>query len=66
MRSTDELKETLAAEQREDLSFGNGEAVKELPVKYQEVTSHLFTMGASPPPQIATVLQQKESTVTPT
>lgn len=61
VRSTDELKETLAAEQREDLSFV-WEAVKELPVKYREVI-HLFYYEGLSTAQIAAVLQQKESTV---
>lgn len=42
IRSTDELNESLIAEEREDLSFV-WEAVKELPVKYKEVI-HFFIM----------------------
>lgn len=61
VRSTDELKETLAAEQREDLSFV-WEAVKELPVKYREVI-HLFYYEGFSTYEIAGILKQKESTV---
>ena len=42
VRSTDELKESLAAQQREDLFFV-WEAVKDLPVKYREVI-HLILL----------------------
>lgn len=61
VRSTDELNETLAAEQREDLFFV-WEAVKDLPVKYREVI-HLFYYEGFSTRQIAAILQQKESTV---
>ena len=61
VRSTDELKESLAAEQREDLSFV-WEAVKDLPVKYREVI-HLFYYEGLSTAEIATILEQKESTV---
>ena len=61
VRYTDELKETLAAEEREDLSFV-WEAVKELPVTYREVI-HLFYYEGCSTGQIAAILQQKESTV---
>lgn len=61
VRSTDELKETLVAEQREDLTFV-WEAVKDLPVKYREVI-HLFYYEGFSTSQIAAILQQKESTV---
>lgn len=61
IRSTDELKETLIAQQREDLSFV-WEAVKGLPVKYREVI-HLFYYEGFSTGQIAALLQQKESTV---
>lgn len=61
VRSTDELKETLAAEEREDLSFV-WEAVKDLPVPYREVI-HLFYYEGCSTGQIAAILQQKESTV---
>lgn len=61
VRSTDELSEALAAEQREDLSFV-WEAVKELPVKYREVI-HLFYYEGLSTGQIAAILHRKESTV---
>lgn len=61
VRSTDELKESLAAEQREDLSFV-WEAVKDLPVKYREVI-HLFYYEGLSTAEIAAILEQKESTV---
>lgn len=61
VRSTDELKESLAAEQREDLSFV-WEAVKDLPVKYREVI-HLFYYEGLSTVEIAAILEQKESTV---
>lgn len=61
VRSTDELKESLAAEQREDLSFV-WEAVKDLPVKYREVI-HLFYYESLSTAEIAAILEQKESTV---
>ena len=61
VRSTDELKEALAAEQREDLSFV-WEAVKDLPVKYREVI-HLFYYEGLSTAEIAAILEQKESTV---
>ena len=61
VRSTDELKESLAAQQREDLFFV-WEAVKDLPVKYREVI-HLFYYEGLSTAQIAAILEQKESTV---
>ena len=61
VRSTDELKESLVAQQREDLSFV-WEAVKDLPVKYREVI-HLFYYEGLSTSQIAAILEQKESTV---
>lgn len=61
IRNTDELKDTLVAEQREDLTFV-WEAVKELPVKYREVI-HLFYYEGFSTGQIADILQQKECTV---
>ena len=60
-RSTDELKEELAAQGREDLSFV-WEAVKSLPVKYREVI-HLFYHEGYQTAQIAKVLGRNESTV---
>lgn len=61
IRSTDELNESLIAEEREDLSFV-WEAVKELPVKYKEVI-HLFYYEELFTAEIAKILQKKESTV---
>ncbi|MGI6030061.1 MAG: RNA polymerase sigma factor [Eubacteriales bacterium] len=61
IRSTDELNETLVAEQREDLSF-IWDAVKMLPVKYREVI-HLFYYEDLPTAQIADILKEKESTI---
>lgn len=60
-RTTDELGETLAEEEREDLSFV-WEAVKSLPVKYRE-SIHLFYQEGYSTPQIARILGQKEATV---
>lgn len=61
IRSTDELNESLIAEEREDLSFV-WEAVKELPVKYKEVI-HLFYYEELSTAEIAKILQKKESTI---
>lgn len=61
IRSTDELSDSLAAEQREDLSFV-WEAVKSLPVKYREVI-HLFYQEDCSTQQIAQILGLKEATV---
>lgn len=61
IRSTDELSDSLAAEQREDLSFV-WEAVKSLPVKYREVI-HLFYQEDYSTQQIAQILGLKEATV---
>ena len=60
-RSTDELKEELATQGQEDLSFV-WEAVKSLPVKYREVI-HLFYHEGYQTAQIAKVLGRNESTV---
>ena len=57
IRSTDELNESLIAEEREDLSFV-WEAVKELPVKYKEVI-HLFYYEELSTAEIAKILQKK-------
>ena len=57
IRYTDELRDTLAAEQREDLSF-----VWELPVRYREVI-HLFYYEGYSTAQIGTILKMKEATV---
>lgn len=61
VRKTDELDETLAAEQREDLSFV-WEAVKELPLPYREIF-HLFYHEGYATSEIAVILEMKESTV---
>jgi len=61
VRCADELSETLAAEEREDLSFV-WEAVKALPEKYREVI-HLFYYEGYRTKQIAEILNRKETTV---
>jgi RNA polymerase sigma factor (sigma-70 family) len=61
IRRADELQETLAADEREDLSFV-WEAVKELPEKYREVI-HLFHYEGYPVAMIADILGRNESTV---
>lgn len=61
VRRADELSETLAAEEREDLSFV-WEAVKALPVQYREAI-HLFYHEGYPTAQIARILGRKEATV---
>ncbi len=61
LRQTDELKEELAAEEREDLSFV-WEAVRELPEKYREVI-HLFYQENLSTAQIGEILQRKEATI---
>ena len=61
LRRTDELDETLAAEEREDLSFV-WEAVKDLPVRDREVI-HLFYYEGLSAGEIARILGQKETTV---
>lgn len=58
---TDTLRESLVAEQREDLSFV-WDAVKCLPVKYRRVI-HLFYYEGCSTGQIARILQEKEATV---
>lgn len=60
-RQADQLKETLAAQEREDLSYV-WEAVKALPVPYREAI-HLFYYEGYSTAQIARILDQKESTV---
>ena len=60
-RQTDELEETLAAEEAEDLSFV-WSAVKKLPDKYREVV-HLFYYEGYATREIAQILQRNESTV---
>lgn len=61
IRETDELNETLIAEENEDLSYV-WTAVKELPEKYREVI-HLFYYEGYPTAQIARILARKESSV---
>lgn len=61
LRQTDELKEELAAEEREDLSFV-WEAIRELPEKYREVI-HLFYQENLSTAQIGEILKRKEATV---
>lgn len=61
VRRTDELDETLIAEEREDLSFV-WEAVKSLPTQYREAI-HLFYYEGYSTRQIAEILNKKEATV---
>lgn len=61
LRKTDELSETLAAGEAEDLSFV-WDAVKQLPEKYREVV-HLFYHEGYSTAQIASLLAKKEATV---
>lgn len=61
LRHADQLEETLAAEQREDLSFV-WEAVKRLPASDREVIHLLYYEGFSTA-EIAGILGQKEPTV---
>ncbi len=61
IRHTDELNETLIAEEREDLSFV-WEAVKQLPEKYREVI-HLYYHEGYSTADIALILERKESTI---
>lgn len=61
IRKTDELRETLAARETEDLSFV-WDAVKQLPAKYSEVV-HLFYHEDYSTAQIASLLSKKEATV---
>lgn len=61
VRRADELSETLAAEEREDLSFV-WEAVKALPTPYREAV-HLYYYEGCSTAQIAKVLGRKASTV---
>lgn len=61
IRQTDELKEELVQEEREDLSFV-WDAVKDLPVKYREVI-HLFYYEGYSTAQIAQVLEKNETMV---
>ena len=61
LRLTDELQESLASDQRDDLSYV-WEAVKQLPDKYREVV-HLFYYEGYATKEIADILGRKESTV---
>ncbi len=61
IRKTDELSETLAANETEDLSFV-WEAVKQLPSKYSEVV-HLFYHEGYSTAQIALLLSKNDATV---
>ena len=61
LRKTDELNDSLIAEQKEDLSFVWG-AVKSLPAKYREVI-HLFYYEGYSAVEIAKILQKNEATV---
>lgn len=61
LRSTDELDEKLAAEEREDLSFV-WEAVRSLLDRQREAV-HLFYYESYTTSQIAEILERKESTV---
>lgn len=61
VRRTDELDETLIAEEQEDLSFV-WEAVKSLPTQYREAI-HLFYYEGYSTRQIAEILNKKEATV---
>ena len=60
LRSTDELEESLIAEDREDLSFV-WEAVRDLPDKFREVI-HLYYYEGYKTAQIARILRRKEAT----
>ena len=61
IRETDELEETLVAEEREDLSFV-WEAVKALPEKYREVL-HLYYQEGYPTKEISKILTRNESSI---
>ena len=61
IRKTDELSESLAANETEDLSFV-WDAVKQLPSKYGEVI-HLFYHEGYSTAQIASLMSKKETTV---
>ena len=61
IRETDELEETLVAEEREDLSFV-WEAVKALPEKYREVL-HLYYQEGYPTKEISKILNRNENSV---
>ena len=61
LRQTDELREELIAEQREDLSF-IWDAVQALPVQYREVI-HLFYREGYSTREIGQILGRKEATI---
>ena len=61
IRKTDELSETLAAAENEDLAFV-WDAVKHLPSKYSEVV-HLYYHEGYSTAEIASLLSKKEATV---
>lgn len=61
IRQTDELEETLVAEERQDLSFV-WEAVKQLPANYRAAI-HLFYYEGCSTAEIARILDRKESSV---
>lgn len=61
IRKTDELSETLAATETEDLAFV-WEAVKQLPAKYSEVV-HLYYHEGYSTAQIASLLSKNDATV---
>lgn len=61
LRKTDELLDTLAQEEREDLFFV-WEAVKTLPIKYREAV-HLFYYEGYSTCDIAQILHRNESSV---
>lgn len=61
IRKTDELDERLAGEEKKDLSFVY-QAVKSLPMKFQEVI-HLFYYEGYSTKEIATILKRNEATV---
>lgn len=61
IRETDELLETLTAEEREDLSFV-WNAVKKLPEKYREAI-HLYYEEGYSTREISLILNRRESTV---
>ena len=61
VRATDELSDTLEAEEREDLSFV-WDAVQSLPVAFREVI-HLFYYEGYSTAEISRMLERKESTV---
>ena len=61
IRQTDELDETLAAQEREDLRFV-WEAVKQLP-EQERTAIHLFYQEGCSTGEISRILKRKESTV---